>query len=200
MSDSDPFSPPTEFSPMSKSLDKPPRNVTETEHGGTVTRSPEEVDLALKVLILNGGDSKNASLQLAAEGIKVNRDQLAGWRDVKFPRRYAELRRNISGDVSEEMAGRALERALESDAAQQRYIELALEKVEEVEPNHLAKNAMALSNVMSTNVEKAQLLRNEPTEIRRVDVEDSLRVLERLEVAWSIEGEAEEIEDAEVVG
>lgn len=184
---------------MSTLPDKPPRNTTETENGGVVRKNPEEVDLCLKVLILNGGDAKNTALQLKAEGVSVDREQLRKWRDVKFPRRYAQLRRDLGRDVSEEVAGRALERALELNDAEQAYIEAARERIDDVEPNHLAKNAYALSNAKKQNVENAQLLRNQPTSIVRVDIEDAMKTLERLGVAQSIEGEAEEIEDAEVV-
>lgn len=184
---------------MSALPDKPPRNVTETENGGAVSRSPEEIDVCLKVLILNGGDCKNTALQLKEEGIKTTRGTLADWRDKKFPRRYAQLRRELGRDVSEEVAGRALERALELSKAEELYIEQAVQKIGEVEPNHLARSAYALSNAKKQNVENAQLLRSQPTSIVRVDLDDAVKTLERLNVAESIDGEAEEIVDAEVL-
>lgn len=178
--------------------DKPPRNVTETENGGTVRRTPEEVDLCLKVLILNGGDAKGSQEQLRATGLDIERHSLTEWRDRAFPRRYSQLRRDLGREVSEEVAGRALERALELDKAEQVYIGKALAKVDEVDANHLAKNAYALANAKSQNVEKAQLLRNQPTSIQRVDWEDAMRILERLNVAQSIESEVE-VFDAEEI-
>lgn len=185
---------------MSEALDKPPRNVTETENGATVARPPEEIDMCLKVLILNGGDCKNTRLQLKEEGVGVNRETLQRWRDRMFPRRYAQLRRELGRDVSEEIAGRALERALELDKAEQAYIEEAQKRLGEVEPNHLARSAYALSNAKSQNTQNAQLLRNQPTSIVRVDIEDAVKTLERLGVAQSVDGHAEEIiEDAEVL-
>ena len=184
---------------MGDTLDKPPRNVTETEGGATVSRSPEEIDMCLKVLILNGGDCKNTAIQLKEEGVKVDRNSLKSWRDKSFPRRYAQLRRELGRDVSEEIAGRALERALELDKAEQAYIEEAQNRLGEVEPNHLARSAYALANAKGQNVDRAQLLRNQPTSIVRVDIDDAVKTLERLNVAESIEGEAEEIVDAEVL-
>jgi hypothetical protein len=180
---------------------KPPRNVTESEAGGNVNRPPEEVDMCLKVLILNGGDCKNTAIQLKEEGIKVDRGALAKWRDRMFPRRYAQLRRELGRDVSEEIAGRALERALELDKAEQAYIEEAQKRLGEVEPNHLARSAYALANAKGQNVDRAQLLRNQPTSIVRVDLDDAVKTLERLKVVESIDGEAEdeEIVEAEVL-
>lgn len=161
---------------------------------GTRTRShDDEVNLALKLLAL----TSNATLtleQLEAQGISLHRNTLRQWRDKYFPRRYAQIRRELGREVSEEVAGRALERALEADEAEQAYIQAALAKVEEVEPNHLAKNALALANAKSTNVEKAQLLRNQPTEIKRVNVEEAISTLERLGVAKRVESESKVID------
>ncbi len=184
---------------MNEALDKPPRNVTETEGGKTISRPPEEIDMCLRVLILNGGDCKNTAIQLKEEGIKVDRNALKSWRDKSFPRRYAQLRRELGRDVSEEIAGRALERALELDRAEQAYIEEAQKRLGEVEPNHLARSAYALANAKGQNVDRAQLLRNQPTSIVRVDIDDAVKTLERLKVAKDIDGEDEEIVDAEVV-
>lgn len=189
---------------MSALPDKPPRNVTESENGGNVNRTPEEVDMCLKVLILNGGDCKNTAIQLKeegmkVEGMKVDRNALRKWRDTMFPRRYAQLRRELGRDVSEEIAGRALERALELDKAEQAYIEEAQKKLGEVAPNHLARSAYALANAKGQNVDRAQLLRNQPTSIVRVDIDDAVKTLERLNVVESIDGEAEEIVEAEVL-
>jgi len=93
------------------------------------------------------------------------------------------------------VAGRALERALQADDAQKLYIEKAVENVGEVNPDHLAKNALALANVMSQNVEKAQLLRDRPTEIRELKAADELvEELVRLGVA-----EKTDVVDAVVV-
>lgn len=185
---------------MAELPDKPPRNVTETERGGIVKRPPNEVDLVLKVLVLCGGECKKAERQLEAEGRKVNRTTLQQWRDYEFPRRYAELRSTLGRDVSEEMAGRALERALQADEATQAYIAKAVERLNEVEPNHLAKNAYALANAMGTNVDRAQLLRSQPTEIVKLDVNEAISRLERLDVARRVEIESKVLEsDAEEV-
>jgi len=167
-----------------------------TERGVRIRFSEDEVNLALKLLVLNGGSYKPTVEQLKAEGIdNIPREKLRHWRDKAFPRRYWQIRQELGRDVSENVAGRALERALQADDAQKLYIEKAVENVGEVNPDHLAKNALALANVMSQNVEKAQLLRDRPTEIRELKAADELvEELVRLGVA-----EKTDVVDAVVV-
>jgi hypothetical protein len=76
-------------------------------------------------------------------------------------------------------AGR-LKRAQEADEAEKVYLEKAIEKVDRVDPEHLAKNALAIVNAKSHNVEVAQLLRNQPTAIVETrSVEELMGVLIR---------------------
>ncbi len=155
-----------------------------TERGATLRHTEAEVDLALRLLALSGGELTQTSKQLKAEGISITRQSLRKWRDVCFPRRYHMVRQELGRDVGEEMAGRAMERALQADEAQSRYIEEAIKKLDQVEPEHLAKkNALALAQAMGISVEKAQLLRDRPTEIKEVrSVDENIAILERLGV------------------
>jgi hypothetical protein len=167
-----------------------------TERGTQLVQTEAEVDLALRLLVLNGGKYKPTVEQLEAEGIAISRDSLRNWRDTAFPRRYYEIRRDLGRDVGEEVAGRAFERALEADAATAEYIEEAVAKKGKVPAEHLAKNALALSQVVSNSVDKAQLLRDRPTEIKEVrTVEAMVDDLERLGVA-----KKDDAIDAQVVG
>lgn len=153
-----------------------------TERGKVIHKTEAEVKGALRLLALNGGQQRITVKQLAEEGYKINEKTLAWWRDRSFPRLYMQIRKEVGGDVGEIIAGRALERALEADDVEKAYIEEAKKKVGEVDPNHLAKNALALSNAKANNVEKAQLLRGQPTKIEEVDVNVSIETLERLGV------------------
>jgi hypothetical protein len=166
-----------------------------TERGKVIHKTEAEVKGALRLLALNGGQQRITCKQLRDEGFPIKEQTLAWWRDRSFPRLYLQIRKEVGGDVGEQIAGRALERALEADDVERAYIEEAKAKVGEVDPNHLAKNALALSNAKANNVEKAQLLRGQPTEIVEVDVNASIEVLERLGVAEkAIDVESEEIE------
>lgn len=172
----------------------------QTERGATIQYTDEEVNLALKLLAINGGAPATTQLQLADEGWKISRNTLKAWRDNQFARRYAETRRSMGKEISEKIAGQAMERALQADEAQQLYLQAAIDKVNEVDANHLAKNVASLSQAKATEIEKARLLRNEPDSIQETrTLEENVAVLERLEVAEQTEkrpadfdGEAEE--------
>lgn len=172
-----------------------PRAVT--ERGKRIARTEDEVKASLRLLILNGGECRRTAKQLRDEGLPVKEQTLAWWRDRSFPRLYMQLRKELGREVSEKIAGNALERALEADGAEKAYLAEAIARVAEVTPDHLAKNALALANAKATNIEKAQTLRHEPSQIVEVDVNASIEVLERLGVVEKpkhIDVESEEIE------
>ena len=165
-----------------------------TERGKKITHTQEEVDHALTLLAEAGGSQTLAAAQLKEEGFKtINSDKLRKWRDNCFPHRYLQLRRDASPQISEKIAGSLLERALEANEVEQEYLRVALEKVDQVPTEHLAKNVLALANAKSHSIEKAQLLRHEPTEIVETrSVDELTEVLTRAGVA--------EVIDAEVIG
>ena len=172
-----------------------PTKLAVSERGRLLRHTEAEVDLTLKLLVLNGGKINVTEEMLLAENVQVHRNTIRAWRDDCFPRRYAQIRHELGREVTEEIAGRALERAMEYGEAERAYIEAAINKLPEVSPDHLAKNAQALSNAKNNNVQMAQLLRDRPTEIiENRSLSDYVEVLERLGVAQkedeAIEGEA----------
>jgi hypothetical protein len=198
---------------MADSLTTPPQDKTPpdhelatTERGTRLDKFTEgDVNLALRMLILNGGNVGQTCRQLAEEGITLESAQLRYWRDVAFIRRHSELRLELARDVGEDIAGRAMERAIEYDDAQAVYVRAAVEKIDDVDPNRLAPNAASLAKGMAENIEKAQLLRNKPTEIR--ETRDTAELLDFLrksgvlkadprEPAYDVDGNATEIETA----
>ena len=176
-----------------------------TERGTKLDKFTEdEVELSLRLLALAGGDVKQTVGALADEGIIVQHNQLRYWRDIAFPIKYGELRATLANDIGEDIAGRALERALQADEAERLYLDAAVEKLEEVSPDRLANSVLSLARAKGENVEKAQLLRNRPTEIREVrDTAEILDVLAREGVLVrdprlsAIDGEGIELEDEE---
>lgn len=168
-----------------------------SERGKRLHRTEDEVKASLRLLVLNGGEVRRTAKQLRDEGLPVKEQTLAWWRDRSFPRLYQQLRKELGREVSEKIAGNALERALEADGAQKLYYQEAVAKVGEVTPDHLAKNALALANAKATDIERAQVLRHEPNQIVEVDVNASIEVLERLGVVEkpkAIDVESEEID------
>lgn len=173
-----------------------------SERGKKIRHSEAEVDLALKLLVLNGGKTIVTEEQLLSENVRVHRNTLRTWRDHCFPRRYAQIRHELGREVTEEIAGRALEKAYLADDAEKQYIEEAIARVKEVDPNHLAKNALALANAKANNVQVAQLLRDRPTEItEHRGLEELVGTLQRIapgvvQVEDAIDAEVVEEEDA----
>jgi hypothetical protein len=158
-----------------------PHALAETENGKVLEAYTfADVEIAFKVLILNGGNVKKTLEILADEGLSVERITLRDWRERMFPQRYRELRYELGAVVSEEMAGRAMERAMQADDAEDQYLAMAIEKLDEVSPDKLAPGVLALSKAKAENISKAQLLRERPTEIREVrDTAELLDVLRR---------------------
>lgn len=157
----------------------PTTDLAVTERGNKLVDHTEaDVVLALRLLVLTGGSTRKTLDALADEGIVLTSDQLRYWRDVSFPTRYAEIRRELANDVGEQIAGRAMERALALQEAEDTYVAKAVEKVDDVSPDKLAASALALARAKSENVGTAQLLRNRPTEI--VERRDTAELLELL--------------------
>lgn len=172
----------------------PTKPLAISENGRQIFHHDDEVNLALKLIVLSNNRLSDVQEQLAEQGLTIHRNTLREWRERQFPRRYAQIRKDLGREINEEVAGRALERALEADDAERKYIQEAVARIGEVDANHLAKNALSLATAKATNVEKAQLLRGLPTERKQVDVEEAISTLERFGVAKRVESESEVID------
>ena len=120
-----------------------------------------------------------------------------GWRNESFPRRYNQFRAELGQDISEDVAGRALERAIEADEAAHVYLQAAVDNIDKVSPTHLAKNAAALLQGAGQSVQTAQLLRDRPTVIVETrSLGELVGTLEKLGVAERDEN----VIDVEILG
>lgn len=154
-----------------------------SEQGTHLQHTDEEVNFALRLLILNKGNVLRTVDQLEEKGCSLHRNTLSKWRDQQFPTRFARLRYELGPDVTEHLAGDALEIANLAAEAERQYIAKAIDKLDEVDPNHLAKNAHSLANAKATNIQAAQPLRDKPTQIIETrSVEELIGELERLKV------------------
>src|SRR5262245_48807299 len=117
-----------------------------TERGNQLPKHTEaDVELGLRLLVLSGNDTSKTCAALHEEGIHTKQSDLRYWRDVAFPTRYTEIRRELAADVGEEVAGKAMERAIQYDAAETKLIEATVTKLDEIEPNRLAASALAMA-------------------------------------------------------
>ena len=177
-----------------------PNALAVSERGKTMDVTWAVVELALKVLIIRGNKVRETVAILREQDIRVSSEQIRGWRDTSFPGRYAELRTEMAPVLSEEVAARAMERAIQTDDVEALYIEAAEKKLEDVSPDKLAASVLALSKAKAENISKAQLLRDRPTEIKKSsDTVELLEVLRRHGVLTQDPRTHEEILEAEVV-
>lgn len=185
---------------MSTSVEKPKRveleKRAESEAGRLIEHTDGEVDRTLRLLAINGGSIKDTCAQLEEAGASIHRNTLSKWRNNLFPKRYAKIRGELGKEISADLAGRAFETALQADAAVKTYVERAVQKIDEVEPHHLAKGAQSLSMVHANAIEKARLLRNEPDHIQETrSVDELVAVLVRSGVVEDDGIEAEVIDE-----
>lgn len=160
---------------------------------GTRTRYPESViDLALRLHVMAGGRSTVAADQLQSEGINIARQTIENWVNHSFPQRYWQIRKDLGEEISEDVAGRALERARRADEAQALVLEETINNVKQISPDALPKAAQALANSKKQDIEMSQLLRNKPTSRPQIDIKGTIASLERL-------GVVEKAIEAEVV-
>lgn len=175
-------------------VDKP-EDLAISERGKKLGVTQKLVDDSLRLLAANGGNMTWTIEQLGEQGFTTTYNQLRHWKQVSFPRRYIKLATELQRQLSENIAGELMESAQEANEAKREYVKAALAKVNSVPPEHLAKNALALSNAVASDIQMSQLLRDRPTEIVRIDVNATIGVLEKLGV---VEKQDEAI-DVEVV-
>lgn len=166
-----------------------------TERGGKLQYTEAEVELGLRLMILNGGNATLTAKMLKEQGIRASKASLLKWRSTLFPRLYRKLMTEMGREVGEEIAGRAYERAIQADKAEEAYLAKAEEKLDEVPAKDLAKSVQALAMAKEKNVSVGRLLKEQPTSIEKVDINASIATLERLKVVQP----AEEVIDAEAV-
>lgn len=136
-----------------------------TEPGAVLhEHSEKNVNDALAFLVLTASP-RRASKIMEDLGHPVSERTLKHWRDHSFRTRYYNIRREMAADIGEEIAGRAFERALEADEVQATMIERLGDTVAEIDAKDLPRGIQALANVKASEIEKAQLLRDKPTEI-----------------------------------
>jgi hypothetical protein len=136
-----------------------------TESGRTIhEHSEKDVTDALNFLVLTASPKRAATL-MCDLGHDISERKLKHWRDHAFRTRYYNIRRELAQEIGEELAGKAFERALQADEVQATMIERLGSEVAEIDAKDLPKGIQALASAKSSDIEKAQLLRDKPTSI-----------------------------------
>ena len=158
--------------------------------------SEEMMDRGLLEVALQGGNTRAAHRNLKAVGIDIPRRTLYEWITVNQVERYQRLRTELAPKIAAECEDTA-----ELAGRVERGMLAQFEKdYSKLEPRDQAGAIRNVSTTKGINIDKAALLRGQPTEIveHRHDVGE----------LWSefaamfpsvVDGEADEITDAEVV-
>lgn len=166
----------------------------------------ETVRLALTTMVACGGDAGEAYKLLrdgSEEPLGLSKLILESWRDVRFPRLYAQIAEHYGRELEETVVVQMRELAAAAARVQRKAIERAGEGVEEMTAVEAAKAARDLAHVSGQNVDKLLTLTGRPTEIteERSAIQIARGIMARYPHLLVVDGEAqEEPADAQLEG
>jgi hypothetical protein len=177
---------------------RPPKKVeTAMTEVGTNLRSHtiQDVEIALHRLAFNGGNAVVTMSQLAEEEkISVTAQTLRKWATISFATRYGEIQHELRNELSKGLAGKLAELGHRTADAQADVMERLEDEIVGMPPKELPGLLRTLSGVGATSIEKAALLRDQPTEIvKDKSPEELLNRLARLNVLPHMSDEPKEI-------
>lgn len=166
----------------------------ENENGNVSKRfSDADIELILKTLALNGGQMKKTSQQLREQfKLEVHPQTLKRWKDVNYHSAYSRLQRELSDELSTQLAGKITDVAHQSISIQERLQEEMDEQLnsESFELKELPSAIRNMAQASEISIRQKHLLEDKPTEILEVrGIEETISDLE----------ESELIVDADVV-
>lgn len=170
-----------------------------TERGKALAvYNTEDVEIGLRVLALNGGVYKAAHQQLLGEGMEIPAETLRNWATSQFVQKYADIQSDLHDKINERVAGQAMDIAARAQAIEQKLMDRLddPEVMAEIPARDLAKSLAQVAQAKGTNVEKAALLRGQPTEIHEIrgkELTEGLRYLRRMGVIELDDEDVEEI-------
>lgn len=153
---------------------------------------PEEIELGLRTLVLTGGNAAAAARRLASmeDPRPIDRRTLQHWKEDRFAHRYEQLVAEIRADLTTNVADQAMGLAEEVAEVEAELIRETRAKLKDIPAQHLARSALALAQVRSTNVQTARLLREQPTQIS--EIRDPAEILAELRDLKVIDAEVVE--------
>ncbi len=169
-----------------------------TEAGGKLTdHTIEDVEFALRLYAYNGGNASSTAATLETTyGIKVHPATIRNWSERLFPQRFVQIQKELQTEITDRVAGKIADVAHQQVDLQAKWTEhLADQPLDDITPDKLASGLRSIAQATSSNIEKAQLLRDQPTAIVKHTPDDALKFLKDLGIF--VEGEA--VEEADVV-
>lgn len=143
--------------------------------------APEQIDTCLMLLATQGGIVRRA-MPLIREQLEldVSEATLKKWRDETHEQRYFELQEDYGNAIARRAAARSMEIAELAAEGVEKFVTKAIEAADRIDAEtpgdmrDLATSARNLSQVQVNSVEKARLLRDQPTEIQSLESLDEL--------------------------
>jgi hypothetical protein len=179
-----------------ESIEKPT-----TETGSKlVSYNYGDVELALRSLALNGANYQRTARELEQQhDLAINPQTLSKWHKVSFAQRYEEICADLKKEIGDRLSNQLISNAQDSAAVTQDIVARLHNEVNELETSELSRAAKDLTTVTGSSIDKAALLRGQPTEIRQDNSPEAIvEELRRLGVSFGskpIDGEAKELED-----
>lgn len=160
----------------------------------------EQIDRALVEVALHGGNTRAAHRNLKAEGIDIPRATIQVWTTKTKTERYQQLRAELVPRIHAKIAADCEDTATEAARLERKMLAKLGDDFDQIAPRDQAGAIRNVSTVKAINVDKANLLRGQPTGIveHRHDVAE---LWAEFEVMFPsvVQGEAIEITDAEVL-
>lgn len=155
---------------------------------GLAKHPHEDVEVALRVLALCGGDARRAHSLLLGRGYEIPRRTLSSWKTDTYAQRYHQVLTETQQEIGSHAADRAMEIAGKANAVEELLVEETELKVHEIEPKDLARSAQAMTQVKAENVRTARLLREQPTSI--VEARDPAETIKELQALGIVRRES----------
>lgn len=158
--------------------------------------SKQDRTVALTAYVLAHENSEQASRDLAASGeLEVRGSTIREWLK-KYPDELAEVQTQVAPRLEEEQAKRLDRVAVAAVDVLAEQIERAKATVGDLTARDLPGAARNSATVAAILTDKSFMLRQKPTVFVQHDYETGIKKLQRMGL---VEGEAEEITDAELV-
>lgn len=152
----------------------------------------ETVELALRVIVLNGGNCSRAARQLLNHGYDIGRRTLTHWKDETHATRYEQVLAEVRAELDKSVADTSMAIADESQEVTALMVRDLKEKFVDMEARDLARSVQALAQASATQVQTARLLKDQPTSIN--ELRPPSEILADLKDAGIIEGTAQEVD------
>ena len=153
----------------------------------------EDIERGLTMLALCGGNWRRAGERLREQGFDIPPKTLESWKRQTHTQRYEETRARLLPRIQEKIAAEAEDLAIAYAETERQALEAF--DLSSLSPKDAAGAIRNLATAKAINVDKAQLMRGNPTQI--VEKRDAGEILSKLKSRiGSVDVESEEITDA----